>query len=85
MLEFPKFITKLNKKTFFYFESTISIREGMEEIYENTIKLIEMIPKDLSHLIIVEHMSNQKMPSTIGKYVIKKTKKFGKSSLTYYI
>jgi 16S rRNA (guanine(966)-N(2))-methyltransferase RsmD len=82
--EFPKFVQKLSKKSFFYFDPPFSIREGMQEIYNNTIKLIEMIPIELSHLIIVEHMSTQKMPDSIGNYTIKKTKKFGKSSLTYY-
>lgn len=83
--EFPKFIQNYKQKAYFYFDPPFSIREGMEEIYENTLKLIQMIPKELSNLIIVEHMSNQKMPEKIGTYTIKKTKKFGKSSLTYYI
>jgi len=83
--EFPKFIQNLKKKIFFYFDPPFSTREGMEEIYENTINLIEMIPKELSHLIIVEHMSKQKMPEIIGNYKIKKIKKFGKSTLTYYM
>jgi len=83
--EFPKFLQKLKQKTYFYFDPPFSIREGMEEIYENTIKLIEMIPKELSHLVIVEHMSKQKMPEIIGRYIVKKTKKFGKSTLTYYM
>ena len=83
--EFPKFIQNLKKKTFFYFDPPFSIREGMEEIYENTINLIEIIPQELSHLIIIEHMSKQKMPEIIGNYRIKKIKKFGKSTLTYYM
>ena len=83
--EFPKFIQKLNKKAFFYFDPPFSIRDGMQEIYENSINLIEMIPQELSHLIIIEHMSKQKMPDIIGSYTIKKVKKFGKSALTYYM
>ncbi len=83
--EFPRWLQKQTKKTYFYFDPPFSIREGMQEIYENTIQLIEMIPKELSHLIIVEHMSKQKMPETIGNYTIKKIKKFGKSTLTYYL
>lgn len=83
-LEFPKYIASLTQKSYFYFDPPFSIREGMEEIYNDTLKLISMIPKNLAHLIIVEHMSKEKMPDIIGKYKIKKTKKFGKSSLTYY-
>ena len=83
--EFPKFLEKLKQKSFFYFDPPFSIREGMEDIYESTIELIKMIPTELSCLIIVEHMSKQTMPDTIGNYKAKKTKKFGKSSLTYYV
>lgn len=82
--EFPKFISSLKQKSYFYFDPPFSIREGMEEVYNKTFKLISMIPKNLAHLIIVEHMSKEKMPEIVGEYKIKKIKKFGKSSLTYY-
>jgi 16S rRNA (guanine966-N2)-methyltransferase len=84
-VEFPKFLEKFKEKAYFYFDPPFSIREGMQEIYDNTLKLIEIIPKEQALLVIVEHMSSQKMPEVIGLYKIKKTKKFGKSSLTYYI
>ncbi|WP_024955146.1 16S rRNA (guanine(966)-N(2))-methyltransferase RsmD [Sulfurospirillum arcachonense] len=83
--EFPKFIKTLKKPAFFYFDPPFSIREGMENIYEKTLEIISMIPKELSLLIIVEHMSSQKMPESISTYTLKKTKKFGKSSLSYYV
>jgi len=83
--EFPQFINNYKRKAYFYFDPPFSIRDGMEEVYENTLALIKMIPTEKSLMIIVEHMSSQIMPDTIGKYHIKKTKKFGKSSLTYYI
>ena len=84
-IEFPKFIQKRKQKAFFYFDPPFSIREGMEDIYKNSLKLIEMIPSKLSHLIIIEHISRQEMPKIVGNYTIKKTKKFGKSALTYYM
>lgn len=84
-VEFPKFISKFKEKAYFYFDPPFSIREGMEDIYINTLNLISLIPKEKSHLVIVEHMSKQKMPEIIGDFKIKKTKKFGKSTLTYYM
>jgi len=84
-VEFPKFISKLTDKAYFYFDPPFSIREGMEEIYEKTLEIITLIPKELSNGVIVEHMSKQKMPEMIGEYKIRKTKKFGKSTLSYYI
>jgi 16S rRNA G966 N2-methylase RsmD len=36
-------------------------------------------------MVIVEHMTKTKMPDVIGEFVQKKSKKFGKSSLSYYV
>jgi 16S rRNA (guanine(966)-N(2))-methyltransferase RsmD len=82
--EFPKLLKRLKQKTFFYFDPPFSTRDGMKDIYQSTIKLIEIIPKELSHLVIIEHISSQAMPEAIGEYRAKKSKKFGKSRLTYY-
>ncbi len=35
-------------------------------------------------MIIFEHVSTLEMPETLGKFILNKTKKFGKSSLSYY-
>jgi 16S rRNA G966 N2-methylase RsmD len=56
----------------------------MNNIYDKTIELIENIPSNVVHFIIVEHMSAQKMPEQIGQYTLLKIKKFGKSTLSYY-
>ncbi len=82
--EFPKLLKQIDRASFFYIDPPFSIREGMQDIYENVFSLIEDIPKELVLLIIVEHMSPLVMPQTIGSFEKKKTKKFGKSSLSYY-
>ncbi len=82
--EFPKWLKRLTQKTYFYFDPPFSFRDGMEDVYTHTIGLIALIPPSLSHRIIVEHMSKLKMPESIKNYKIIKTKKFGKSALTYY-
>ncbi|WP_458701422.1 16S rRNA (guanine(966)-N(2))-methyltransferase RsmD [Sulfurospirillum sp. 1307] len=84
-VEFPKFLKDFKSSAYFYFDPPFDIRDGMSKIYEKTLSLISMIPKEQALLIVVEHMSSKKLPSSIGAYNIKKTKKFGKSSLTYYI
>jgi 16S rRNA (guanine(966)-N(2))-methyltransferase RsmD len=83
--EFPKFLQNFKEKAYFYFDPPFDIRDGMSEVYEKTMKLIKMIPKEKSNLVVVEHISSRKMPKIIGNYEIKKTKKFGKSSLSYYM
>ncbi len=73
-----------NIKTYFYFDPPFSIREGMEEIYQKTLALIAAIEPNICEMVIVEHMSSLELPSTIGQLSLFKTKKFGKSTLSYY-
>ena len=82
---FNTILQALTCRAFFYFDPPFSIREGMEDIYQNVLDLIATIPQNLANLIVVEHMSNLMLPSQIGPYTLKKTKKFGKSSLSYFI
>ncbi|MFT7824110.1 MAG: 16S rRNA (guanine(966)-N(2))-methyltransferase RsmD [Sulfurimonas sp.] len=71
-------------KTYFYFDPPFSTRDGMDEIYDKTIALIEKIEPEVCEMVIVEHMSSLEMPDTIGSLTQTKRKKFGRSTLTYY-
>lgn len=82
---FPTLLSTLKDKAYFYFDPPFSIREGMEDIYQKVIDLIASIPREKAHLIVIEHMSTLVLPAQIGIYTLQKTKKFGKSSLSYYI
>jgi len=76
---------KRNKeKAFFYFDPPFAIREGFENIYEQVQDLIKKIPKINVEKILIEHQSNYNFPEFLGKYQKTKTKKFGKSSVTFY-
>jgi len=87
---FEKFKTLLSRlerekvKTYFYFDPPFSIREGMEGIYDKTFELIKSINPDIAEMVIIEHMTKEKMPEEIGEFKKVKSKKFGKSSLSYY-
>ncbi len=72
-------------RAFFYFDPPFSIRDGMEDVYDKLYNLIANIPKNRVNMITIEHMSRVKMPEKIGEYKLKKTKKFGKSSLSYFL
>lgn len=80
----PTLFSTLRTPTYFYFDPPFSIREGMEEVYQNTLRLIASLPQEKTIAAIVEHMSAEVLPETIGSYTLQKTKKFGKSSLSYY-
>jgi 16S rRNA (guanine966-N2)-methyltransferase len=76
---------KRNKeKAFFYFDPPFAIREGFEDIYDKVQTLIKQLPKVNVEKIIIEHQSNYDFPENLGNYKKIKTKKFGKSSVTYY-
>lgn len=78
-------LKKSNEDAYFYIDPPFSIREGMEDIYEKTMQLIESLPKSNVKLIIVEHMSGLEIPQKLGNYKIKKSKKFGNTTLTYLV
>ncbi len=81
---FAEFLQGSTCRAFFYFDPPFCIRDGMDEIYEKVYHLIEQIPKNRANLITIEHMSSYKLPESLGIYLLRKTKKFGKSSLSYY-
>lgn len=82
---FPSLLSQLSSKAYFYFDPPFSIREGMEDIYQKVIDLITSIPREKAQLIVIEHMSTLVLPDQIGIYTLQKTKKFGNSSLSYYL
>ena len=79
-------VKALNEKVnevYFYIDPPFSIREGMEDIYEKMMQLIESLPENIVKLIIIEHMTGLEIPQEIGSYQVLKSKKFGNTSLTY--
>ncbi|SFV64707.1 Ribosomal RNA small subunit methyltransferase D [hydrothermal vent metagenome] len=77
-------VKKSKEKTYFYFDPPFSTRDGMDDIYDKTLALIETIEPEICEMVIVEHMTNLTMPEEIGTLIQTKRKKFGRSTLTYY-
>ena len=77
-------VKKSGKKTYFYFDPPFSTRDGMDEIYDKTISLIETIEPDVCEMVAVEHMTNLTMPLQIGSLQFIKRKKFGRTAMSYY-
>ncbi len=80
-----KKLKKIGEKAYIYVDPPFSVREGMEDIYDKTIDMIASLPKEVVELIIVEHMTGLEIPENIGSFALKKSKKFGNTTLTYYI
>ena len=77
-------LKKEKENAYFYIDPPFSIREGMEDIYDKTLRLIENLPQENVKIIIIEHMSGLELPETIGLYGRQKSKKFGNTTLTYF-
>ena len=78
-------LKKSNEDAYFYIDPPFSIREDMEDIYEKTMQLIKELPELHVKLIIIEHMSGLDIPQKLGLYQVKKSKKFGNTTLTYLV
>jgi len=77
-------VKRSDEKTYFYFDPPFSTRDGMDDVYDKTVAIIETIEPEICELVIVEHMTNLTMPENIGALEQTKRKKFGRSALTYY-
>jgi len=79
-----KMVENRAEKTYFYFDPPFSTRDGMDDVYDKTLDLIAKIDPTKTVMVIVEHMSQLDMPTTIGELEQVKRKKFGRSTMTYY-
>lgn len=80
-----KALAKSKSKAYFYVDPPFSFREGMEEIYNKMLQMLASIPIEMVEMITIEHMTGLELPKDIGSLSLKKTKKFGKTSLSNYI
>ncbi|MDD2837495.1 16S rRNA (guanine(966)-N(2))-methyltransferase RsmD [Sulfuricurvum sp.] len=79
-----KRLLNLGEGAFIYIDPPFSYREGMEDIYDKMIGMISSLPLETVTLITIEHMSTLELPEEIGPFHRIKSKRFGKTSLTYY-
>jgi len=79
-----KRLKSMYEDAYFYIDPPFSIREGHEDIYLKMIKLIENLPAEVVTMIIIEHMSGLELPEKMGAFTQIKSKKFGKTSLSYF-
>jgi len=83
----PKLLESLKNRDndlIIYLDPPFDFRDGMVDIYDRAFELVTKIENDNVFLICFEHVSTLEMPESLGKFTLSKTKKFGKSSLSYY-
>lgn len=77
-------VNSLSKSAYLYVDPPFEYRQDMQNIYQKCFNLIQTLDINKIKQVIFEHMSIEKMPQNIGKLQLIKSKKFGKSSLSYY-
>jgi 16S rRNA (guanine966-N2)-methyltransferase len=83
----PEILTNLkNNKSpiILYIDPPFDFREDMEDIYADCFDMVENIENNNIELVTFEYATGLEMPNQLGKFELFKTKKFGKSSLSYY-
>lgn len=78
-------LKSLNKKCYIYLDPPFSVREGMDDIYEKTMMLITSIEQEVCDMVMLEHMSSLVIPKSIGAFELARSKKFGKTTISYYV
>lgn len=81
----PKVIENIAEEGILYLDPPFCIRENMQDIYEKCFEMVRGIKNPKIFLVIFEHLSSYQMPEILGNFCIMKVKKFGKSTLSYYI
>ncbi len=67
-----------------YIDPPFDYRDGMEEIYEKSFELVKEIENENIMMICFEHVSTVEIPDVLGRFEKYKSKKFGKTTLTYF-
>lgn len=78
-------LKKSKERAYVYVDPPFSIREGMEDIYDKTMALIASLPSEYVEMVIIEHMTGLEIPQILGNFELKKSKKFGNTTLSYLI
>lgn len=84
----PEVLSSLNIKNsletsrlILYVDPPFSIRDGFDDIYEKCVSLLAKLNPDVA---VFEHLSIIKLPESISELTLKKSKKFGKTTLSYF-
>jgi len=79
-----KSLKEINEEIIIYLDPPFDIRDGFSDIYEKTYQMIESFNNEKIFLIAIEHKSGLELKEIIGQYKLFKSKKFGKTTISYY-
>ncbi|WP_297575585.1 RsmD family RNA methyltransferase [uncultured Campylobacter sp.] len=67
-----------------YIDPPFDLRSGFCDIYERVNKFIASLKDKRAVFIVIEHSSKVEFSETIGEFRLKKSKRFGRTTLSYY-
>lgn len=80
----PTFLATLTDSSILYIDPPFFIRQNYADIYEKCANIIAHIHSSALELVIIEHSSLYAFRECLGCFSQVRTKRFGKSSLTYF-
>ncbi|MDD6055647.1 MAG: 16S rRNA (guanine(966)-N(2))-methyltransferase RsmD [Helicobacteraceae bacterium] len=83
-IEYKNALKPLKSPTIAYIDPPFDTRENMQDIYKHCFNLIKTLDSKLFKIIIIEHDSKLEIPANLGEFSHYKTRKFGRSSLSYF-
>lgn len=79
----PELVSK-NSDVILYIDPPFDIREGFEDIYKKVWDMLTFIDRSKIYLVVIEHISSYDAPNSCGEFIKFKSRKFGKTTLSYY-
>lgn len=83
--EVCRYFSHINTPAWFYIDPPFDIRSNQSEIYTKVTNLMQQLDPNHTKGAIVEHRSDIDLSSTIGFLDLFKRRKFGKTTLSYYL
>ncbi|KEA46512.1 methyltransferase [Campylobacter mucosalis] len=81
----PKIITNKDEQFIIYLDPPFDFRDGFSGVYDKLIKMVENLDFKKIKMVVFEHSSDFKMPENFSNFRLLKTKKFGATSLSYFV
>lgn len=81
---YPLALKGLESPSIAYIDPPFHLRQEMQDIYQKCYQMISYLDKNLFHLVVLEHISSLEIPREIGDFALVKSRKFGRSALSYF-
>ena len=78
-------VNSQTKPVLLYLDPPFDTRDGFNGVYDALSKLIAGLKKDKIFMIVFEHASSFKFSDKIANFILLKSKKFGATTLSYFI